>query len=176
MTWRTFSEALWRPTNPENPPTTYDGIGFVFCSADPYVGVDLDNCRDPEVGTVAEWAQKIIESFADSYVEASPSGTGVHITSSRARSKTARRKRSRARASKPTGRTGIGKPAMMTTKTRHERRTGRTNEHNLPNQRYKADCLKKRCARSSVSRLTTKVPRGPSQSIEKTPQQRTSRA
>jgi hypothetical protein len=79
MTWRTFSEALWRPTNPENPPTTYDGIGFVFCSADPYVGVDLDNCRDPEVGTVAEWAQKIIDSFADSYVEASPSGTGVHI-------------------------------------------------------------------------------------------------
>ena len=37
------------------------------------------NCRDPEVGTVAEWAQKIIDSFADSYVEASPSGTGVHI-------------------------------------------------------------------------------------------------
>jgi hypothetical protein len=76
MSWRTFSEALEAYESGEPP---YDGIGFVFCSADPYVGVDLDNCRDPEVGTVAEWAQKIIDSFADSYVEASPSGTGVHI-------------------------------------------------------------------------------------------------
>jgi putative DNA primase/helicase len=76
MTWRTFSEALTAYESGEPP---YDGIGFVFCSADPYVGVDLDNCRNPETGDVAEWAQKIMAAFADSYVEASPSGTGVHI-------------------------------------------------------------------------------------------------
>ena len=76
MTWRTFGEALTAYEAGEPP---YDGVGFVFCSADPYVGVDLDDCRDPETGEIAEWAQKIIDGFADSYVEASPSGTGVHI-------------------------------------------------------------------------------------------------
>jgi primase-polymerase (primpol)-like protein len=76
MTWRTFSEALDAYEAGEPP---YDGIGFVFCSADPYVGIDLDDCRDPETGEISPWAQKIINSVTDSYVEASPSGTGVHI-------------------------------------------------------------------------------------------------
>lgn len=58
----------------------YDGIGFVFCSADPYVGVDLDGCVDPETGEIALWASQIIEGL-DSYTELSPSGTGVHIVS-----------------------------------------------------------------------------------------------
>ncbi len=76
MTWRTFSEALAAYEAGEPP---YDGIGFVFCSADPYVGIDLDDCRDPETGAVTDWAQKIINNVVDSYVEASPSGTGVHV-------------------------------------------------------------------------------------------------
>jgi len=76
MTWATFEQALAAYEAGE---PAYDGVGFVFCSADPYVGVDLDDCRDPGTGDVAEWAQKIIDSFADSYVEASPSGTGVHV-------------------------------------------------------------------------------------------------
>jgi putative DNA primase/helicase len=76
MTWKTFSEALVAYEAGEPP---YDGIGFVFCSADPYVGIDLDDCRDPQSGEVAGWAQKIIDSVVDSYVEASPSGRGVHI-------------------------------------------------------------------------------------------------
>lgn len=58
----------------------YDGIGFVFCSGDPYVGVDLDGCVDPETGEIALWASQIIEGL-DSYTELSPSGTGVHIIS-----------------------------------------------------------------------------------------------
>ncbi len=76
MTWRTFSEALAAYETGEPP---YDGIGFVFCSADPFCGVDVDDCRDPETGAVAEWAQKLIDSVQEGYVEASPSGTGIHI-------------------------------------------------------------------------------------------------
>jgi len=56
-----------------------DGIGFVFSSADPFVGIDLDDCRDPETGEIAPWAQRIIDRVQEGYVEASPSGTGVHI-------------------------------------------------------------------------------------------------
>jgi len=76
MTWRTFSEALAAYEAGEPP---YDGIGFVFCSADPFVGIDLDGCRNPETGEVAPWAKKIISRVQEGYVEASPSGTGVHI-------------------------------------------------------------------------------------------------
>jgi hypothetical protein len=54
------------------------GVGFVFTEADPFVGVDLDKCRVPATGTVAEWAKDIVERF-DSYTEVSPSGTGYHV-------------------------------------------------------------------------------------------------
>jgi putative DNA primase/helicase len=57
----------------------YDGIGFVFSSGDPYVGIDLDKCRVPETGEIALWAQKIIDRVCEGYSEVSPSGTGVHI-------------------------------------------------------------------------------------------------
>src|SRR5918994_3412468 len=76
MTWRTFEEAVEAY---ESGGPGYEGIGFVFCSADPFVGIDLDDCRDPETGEIASWARDIIDSVADSHVEASPSGTGVHI-------------------------------------------------------------------------------------------------
>ncbi|ELY76110.1 hypothetical protein C488_08487 [Natrinema pellirubrum DSM 15624] len=55
-----------------------DGIGFVFTDDDPIVGVDLDDCRDPESGDVDDTAQDIIERL-DSYTEISPSGTGFHV-------------------------------------------------------------------------------------------------
>jgi putative DNA primase/helicase len=73
-TWSTFEEVLQAYEDGK-----YDGIGFVFCSADPFVGIDLDDCRDPETGAIEEWAQKIIDSVVDKYVEASPSGRGVHV-------------------------------------------------------------------------------------------------
>jgi putative DNA primase/helicase len=57
----------------------YEGIGFVFSSADPYTGIDLDDCRDPETGEIAPWAQKILGRVQEGYIEVSPSGTGVHI-------------------------------------------------------------------------------------------------
>jgi putative DNA primase/helicase len=74
MTWRTFEEALQALETGR-----YSGLGFVFCSADPFVGIDLDGCRNPDTGEIADWAREIIDSVSDKYVEASPSGTGVHV-------------------------------------------------------------------------------------------------
>jgi putative DNA primase/helicase len=54
------------------------GIGFMFSPDDPYTGIDLDKCINPETGEIETWAQEIIEQL-DSYTEFSPSGTGVHI-------------------------------------------------------------------------------------------------
>jgi primase-polymerase (primpol)-like protein len=76
MTWRPFSEAFAAYERSE---PSYSGIGFCFCSADPFVAIDADDCRDPSTGAVEEWAQKIIDSVKEGYVEVSPSGTGIHI-------------------------------------------------------------------------------------------------
>jgi primase-polymerase (primpol)-like protein len=76
MSWRTFEEALAAYERGEPP---YDGIGYVFCSGDPYVGIDLDDCRDPETGEISPWASKIVSSVREGYVEASPSGRGIHV-------------------------------------------------------------------------------------------------
>lgn len=56
----------------------YEGVGFELSAVDPYVGIDLDGCREPETGEVEPWAKEIIKA-ADSYSEVSPSGTGVKI-------------------------------------------------------------------------------------------------
>jgi hypothetical protein len=49
----------------------------VFSSADPYTGVDLDDCVD-ENGEIALWALEIVHYF-DSYTELSATGTGLHV-------------------------------------------------------------------------------------------------
>src|SRR5918994_5026736 len=77
MTWATFEEALAAYEAGE--PMAYQGIGFCFSSADPFVGIDLDGCRDPKSGHIDPWALKIADRVQEGYVEASPSGTGVHI-------------------------------------------------------------------------------------------------
>ena len=55
-----------------------DGIGFVFTETDPFAGIDLDGCRDPDTGAVHPSAQSIIDRL-HSYTEISPSGSGLHI-------------------------------------------------------------------------------------------------
>ncbi|ELY72164.1 hypothetical protein C488_15382 [Natrinema pellirubrum DSM 15624] len=55
-----------------------DGVGFVFTDDDPIVGVDLDDCRNPETRDIDDLAVDIIERL-DSYTEISPSGTGFHV-------------------------------------------------------------------------------------------------
>jgi len=46
-TWTTFDHAVSYSSKIKDA-----GIGFVFTENDPYVGVDLDKCLDPETGRV----------------------------------------------------------------------------------------------------------------------------
>ena len=55
-----------------------DGVMRAFDPADGYVGVDLDNCRDPETGELTPEAAERVRR-ADTYTEASPSGTGIKM-------------------------------------------------------------------------------------------------
>jgi hypothetical protein len=50
----------------------------VFSSDDPFCGIDLDDALDTE-GGVKPWAIGIVERFGDTYMEVSPSGTGIKI-------------------------------------------------------------------------------------------------
>lgn len=54
------------------------GIGFVLTEMDGIVGIDLDNCRDPDTGEIEGWAVDIIKAF-NTYTEVSPSGTGIRM-------------------------------------------------------------------------------------------------
>jgi putative DNA primase/helicase len=72
-TWSTFPIAHGTYTR-----CGYDGVGFVLTDGDPYTALDLDKCRDPATGHIAEWAWAIIQRFA-SYTEVSPSGHGMRI-------------------------------------------------------------------------------------------------
>jgi hypothetical protein len=61
-----------------------DGIGMVLPAAKKdeagtvLIGVDLDNCRDPQTGVIEQWAQQIIDTL-NTYTEVSPSGTGFRL-------------------------------------------------------------------------------------------------
>ncbi len=56
----------------------FSGVGFVLADDDPFVGIDLDSCRNPQTGAIADWAKEIMREV-DSYTELSPSGTGYKI-------------------------------------------------------------------------------------------------
>lgn len=55
--------------------TGYDGIGIRV--SDNIVGIDLDHCI--EGGKLLPWAQEIVDRFNITYIEISPSGTGIRI-------------------------------------------------------------------------------------------------
>lgn len=55
--------------------TDYDGIGIRVSGR--IVGIDLDHCV--EDGNLLPWAQPIVDRFKDTYIEISPSGTGLRI-------------------------------------------------------------------------------------------------
>ena len=56
----------------------FDYLAFAFFEQDGLVGIDLDNCRNPD-GTLKPWASGIVARFGDTYIEVSPSGGGLHI-------------------------------------------------------------------------------------------------
>jgi putative DNA primase/helicase len=72
-TWATFEEAATFCSREH-----CSGVGYVLSADDPYVGVDLDACRDPASGRISGWAKAIIKRL-NSYTEISPSGTGLRI-------------------------------------------------------------------------------------------------
>ncbi|MGA2935727.1 MAG: hypothetical protein ABSF52_01325 [Syntrophobacteraceae bacterium] len=72
-TWASIQEALIATE-------TYglDGIGFVFSESDPYTGIDLDSCLNPDTGELEPWARRYVDLF-QSYTEVTPSRKGLHI-------------------------------------------------------------------------------------------------
>lgn len=72
-TWSTCAEAVTACSR-----RGHDGVGFVFTADNPYFGIDLDQCRNPETGVIEAWARAIVERF-NTYTEITPSGTGLHI-------------------------------------------------------------------------------------------------
>ncbi len=74
QTWSDFQTV--KAAFVKNP--NYSGVGFVFSVDDPYVGIDLDKCRDPVTGVVEPWAAEVLDRIS-SYTELSPSGTGFHL-------------------------------------------------------------------------------------------------
>ena len=72
-TWGSYNEALARVEE-----GAADGIGFNLLDSD--IGaVDLDKCRDPETGAIAEWALAILKRAPDAYAEVTVSGTGLRV-------------------------------------------------------------------------------------------------
>jgi hypothetical protein len=72
-TWGSFDEAAAALLSGE-----WDGIGFYFSETDPFVFIDLDDCRDPQTGVLSSSAAQTIRDLA-TCTEVSPSGTGVHL-------------------------------------------------------------------------------------------------
>ena len=70
-TWTSYSNVLaaFRPDR-------FSGIGFVLSHLDPFAGIDLDNCLG-EGGNPKPWTSSILEQFANTYCEISPSNRGV---------------------------------------------------------------------------------------------------
>jgi RecA-family ATPase len=75
-TWRSFEDALDAVDR-----RLGEGVGFVFSCSDPYVGIDLDACRNPQTGGLEPWAEGLVVQATSLglYVEISPSGTGLHL-------------------------------------------------------------------------------------------------
>jgi putative DNA primase/helicase len=74
-TWGTFPQAVSAAKS-----NGFGGVGFVFYEKDPYTGMDLDKCRDPQSGELKYCAQVIL-NYINSWPDVTPSKTGVHIIS-----------------------------------------------------------------------------------------------
>jgi hypothetical protein len=53
----------------------YPHLGFV--PEQPYVGIDMDSCRNPETGSIQPWATELLGLIGSTYVEVTPSQSGL---------------------------------------------------------------------------------------------------
>jgi hypothetical protein len=74
-TWRYYATACQALARH---PDRYAGVGRVITEGDPYVGVDLDDVRDPATRQLSSRALEFLRKL-DSYAEVSPSGEGVKV-------------------------------------------------------------------------------------------------
>lgn len=72
-TWSSFEQALTFAHHNGLP-----GVGYVFSEDDPFAGVDIDDCRNPESSEVERSALSVVAAL-HSYSEISPSRDGLHI-------------------------------------------------------------------------------------------------
>jgi len=70
-TWSSFAEARAAVEDGKA-----DGVGIVLGGG--LIGIDIDDCRDPETGTIDTVGRAIIDCIG-SYTEITPSGCGLHI-------------------------------------------------------------------------------------------------
>lgn len=73
-TWSSFEDAVAAARRF----AAVEGVGFVFDEADPFCGVDLDDCRDPRTGELKPWGLRLVRTL-NSYSEVSPSGCGIKV-------------------------------------------------------------------------------------------------
>ena len=73
-TWRSYETALATWQNNDH----IVGVGRTITENEEFVGVDLDDCINPETGELSPWAATLVDRL-DSYTEISPSLTGVKI-------------------------------------------------------------------------------------------------
>jgi hypothetical protein len=74
-TWGTSKDAFGAFGN-----GSCDGIGFMLDGTQ-YGAIDLDDCRDKRTGTLAPWAQRVVDAAEEigAYAEVTASGEGVRI-------------------------------------------------------------------------------------------------
>lgn len=71
LTWSTFNEVIKKINR-------FDGIGFVLTEDDPFVGIDLDDCRCPAFDIIDPKIQNHVMAL-NTYCEISPSGKGLRL-------------------------------------------------------------------------------------------------
>lgn len=56
-------------------------LGYCFTADQPFIGLDIDSCRNPATGEVQDWAARVIEALSPYTVleNVSVSGTGVKL-------------------------------------------------------------------------------------------------
>src|SRR5215218_3725837 len=72
-TWHSYDEAVAALGTGR-----YAGVGRVIAEDEPFVGVDIDGCRDPKTGRIDQRGEAILR-LLDSYSEVSPSSAGVKV-------------------------------------------------------------------------------------------------